>query len=81
MTPDAIRQARATLAEMWGLPNPVPAATLGRIIGLTTKNPGQRVLDWERGEPISGPAQFAIKALLDGYKPKTFYFFLRNTRS
>lgn len=69
MTGKDIRAARAKLGKMWVLDRPLHAAELGRLLRLKGRDPGETVLDWESGKPISGPASVAIEALLAGFWP------------
>jgi hypothetical protein len=69
VTPAQIRKARAQLGKMWGLDRPLHAAELGRVLGLKGRDPGESVLDWEGGKPVTGPVSRAIEAWLGGYRP------------
>ena len=69
MTGKDIREARAKLGAMRGLNRPLRASELGRLLRLKGRDPGESILDWERGKPITGPASVAIEALLAGYWP------------
>lgn len=70
MTGKDIRKARVTLGKMWGLDRPLHAAELGRALKLRGRDPGETVLDWESGKPISGPVERAIEAWLAGHTPR-----------
>jgi DNA-binding transcriptional regulator YiaG len=70
MTPAEVRDARATLGEMWGYGRPLYASELARALELTGRDPGRTVRDWEREERSpTGPARVAIRAFLAGYRP------------
>lgn len=65
MTPAQIRNARATLGKQWGLDRPLRAAELARVLGLTGRDPGRSVLDWEDGKTrITGPVSLAMWYML-----------------
>ncbi len=71
MTPDKIREARATLGQMWGLDRPLHMSELGRALRLRGRDPGATIRDWERGHTaITGPAAVAIEAMLEGFVPR-----------
>lgn len=71
MTPDQLRDARATLGQMWGLERPLRMTEMGRALRLVGRDPGESVRDWERGHtPISGPVSIAVEAMLAGFKPR-----------
>jgi len=72
LTGAQLRKARATLGSLWGLGRPLRAAELGRLLRLRGRDPGESVLDWEAGAPISGPVSVAIEMMLAGAKPPTF---------
>lgn len=73
MTGKDIRNARAKLGKMWGLDRPLHAAELGRLLGLKGARPGDSVLDWEAGAPVSGPVSISLWYMLKGdHKPPTF---------
>lgn len=69
MTGEQLREARAILGRMWGLPGPVPMAEMGRILRLQGRDPGATIRDWERGNGPTGPASVAIEMMLAGAKP------------
>lgn len=70
MTPDDLRDARATLGEMWGKGRPLHAAELGRALGLQGRDPGVTVLRYESGKStISGPVSGLIRHWLRGDPP------------
>ena len=70
MTPDQLRDARATLGHMWGLNRPLHMSELGRAIGLSGADPGQSVRDYERGKTIiSGPIGYLVALYLGGALP------------
>lgn len=70
MTPDQLRDSRATLGALWGLSRPLHMAELGRALKLKGRDPGAAVRDWERGHTaISGPVEVAVSAMLAGYRP------------
>lgn len=65
MSPEGIREARATLGALTGLGRPLHAAELGRMVGLAGRDPGLQVLRWESGKaPITGPVATAIESLI-----------------
>jgi hypothetical protein len=69
MTPADIRDARATLGQMWGYGRPLKASELGRALRLKAREPGETIRDWERGHSeITGPASVAIEAFLAGFR-------------
>lgn len=79
MTGEDIRNARATLGKMWGLGRPLHAVELGRLLGLKGSRPGETVLDWENGKPVSGPVAGMIWYMLQGkQRPPTFDEAIRN---
>ena len=70
MTPDQLRDARATLGQMWGLNRPLHMSELGRVLKLQGRDVGASVGGWERGDiPISGPVSVAVEAMLAGFRP------------
>ena len=70
MTGEELRNARATLGELWGLGRPLRKSELGRALGLGGKDPGQSVRDYESGATgISGPAAFLVRLYLRGVLP------------
>ncbi|MDB5523881.1 MAG: hypothetical protein JWM58_1644 [Rhizobium sp.] len=75
MTGNAMRDARATLGEMWGLDRPLKMSELGRALrlggrGQGRKDPGESIRDYERGKTtISGPVSVAIEMMLAGARP------------
>ena len=70
MTGDELRAARRTLGEAWGLGRPLHMSELGRVLGLTGRDPGQSVGDYESGKTrISGPLALAIELMLAGGRP------------
>jgi hypothetical protein len=70
MTPVELRAARARLGDMWGLGRPLKCSELGRAIGLSGRDPGQSIIDYERGKtPISGPIAFLVRVYLNGTLP------------
>ncbi len=78
MTGEELRHARARLGALWRLGRPVALTELGRILGLEGRDQGATVRDWERGKsPIRGPTALAVRAMLDGWRPKELETFLR----
>jgi len=69
MTPAELRDARATLGNMWGLNRPLHLSEMGRALRLKGRDVGVTVRDWERREGPTGPAAVAIDAMLAGYRP------------
>jgi hypothetical protein len=70
MRPEAVREARSRLGELWGFGRPLYAAELARALRLRGRDPGQTVLRWETGKaPVSGPASVAIEMMLAGAVP------------
>lgn len=69
MTAEEMRQARATLGEMWGFCRPLHMSELGRALRLSGKDPGQSIRDYERGATISGPVSACIDMWLRGALP------------
>lgn len=70
MTGDELRDARATLGEMWGLGRPLMMSELGRVLRLGGRDPGASIRDYERGKTrISGPMALALEMMLAGAKP------------
>lgn len=79
MTGNDIRNARAILGRKWGLDRPLHAAELGRLLGLKGDRPGETVLDWESGKPVSGPVAGMLWYMLNTkIKPPTFDEAIRN---
>lgn len=71
MTPADITAARAALGPMWGKSRPLLASELGRALGMTGRDTGRSILQWERGEATPHPAAIiAIRAMLAGYRPE-----------
>lgn len=71
MTPESLRDARATLGYLWGLNRPLRASELGRALKMQGRA-DETVLIWETGKrPVTGPASVAIQAMLDGWRPKS----------
>lgn len=77
MTGKDIRDARAKLGKMRGLGRPLHASELGRLLRLKGRDPGESILDWERGKPISGPASVALEMMLAGAEPPTWHEAIR----
>jgi len=70
MTGDDIRDARATIGQLWGLNRPLTMDEMGRALRLQGCDVGSSIRDWERGRtPISGPVQVAVEAMLAGFRP------------
>ena len=70
MRPEAVREARSRLGDLWGLGRPLRASELARALRLKGRDPGQTVLRWESGKaPVSGPASVAIEMMLAGATP------------
>jgi len=70
LTPDELRDARATLGEMWGLGRPLHASEMGRAVRLGGRDPGESIRDYERGKTaISGPLSVAVEMMLAGMLP------------
>lgn len=70
MTADDLRNARATLGEVWGLGRPITYAEMGRALRLTSQRSGDAVWRWETTTGPTGPASVAINAWLDGTRPR-----------
>ena len=71
MTGADITASRATLARLWGLPRPLTAAQLGRILQIERRDPGATVRLWETGRhPVPGPVQVALALMLAGARPE-----------
>lgn len=68
MTGAELRDARATLGQMWGLDRPLYASELGRALRLKGRA-DEAVMKWERGDGPTGPASVAIQMMLDGATP------------
>jgi hypothetical protein len=64
-----VREARATLGELWGFGRPLHRAELGRALRLTNRDPGETVATWEGSKGPSGPASVAIALFLAGALP------------
>lgn len=70
MTGDELRDARATLGEMWIKGRPLHAVELGRALRLGGRDPGESIRDYERGKTkISGPMSVAVEMMLRGSLP------------
>lgn len=70
MTPAQLRDARDRLGDMWGLGRPLKCSELARALGLSGRDPGQSVIDYERGKtPISGPIDRLVRVYLNGALP------------
>jgi hypothetical protein len=70
MSPDQLRNARATLGEMWGLGRPLHMSEMGRALRLGGRDPGESIRDYERGATrISGPVSVAVEMMLAGMIP------------
>jgi hypothetical protein len=70
MTPDQLRDARATLGQMWGKGRPLHGSELGRALRLGGRDPGESIRDYERGTTrISGPMSVAVEMMLAGQLP------------
>ena len=70
MTPDQLREARATLGVMWGLKRALNMAEMGRALRLGGRDPGRSIADYERGATeIGGPVSVAVEAMLAGFRP------------
>jgi hypothetical protein len=70
MTPEQLRDARATLGQMHGLGRPLHMSEMGLLLRLSGRDPGRSVRDWERGKTaISGPLSIAVEAMLAGFRP------------
>jgi DNA-binding transcriptional regulator YiaG len=78
MTGAEIREAREKLGMMWGVGEPLRPHELGRVIGLSSKQPGRTVRAWERGEQTpQGPVVVLIRTMLAGAHPPGLYRLLR----
>ncbi len=67
MTGDELRDARATLGELWGFGRPLYASEMGRALRLGGRDPGESIRDYERGKTaISGPVSVAVELMLGG---------------
>lgn len=70
MTADELRNARATLGQMWGLGRPLKMAEMGRALGLGGRDPGESIGDYERrATAISGPISCLVRVYLGGALP------------
>ncbi len=70
MTGPELRDARATLGEMWGKGRPLHMSELGRALRLGGRDPGASIRDYERGTTgISGPLSVAVSMMLRGAIP------------
>lgn len=70
MTPAEVTDARLAIGLAWGLKRPLQKAELGDLLGYINRDIGKAVSDWESGRTkVPGPAQVAIRALLDGWRP------------
>jgi len=55
---------------MWNLGRPLKASEMGRALGLSGRDPGQSVIDYERGKTaISGPISILVRVYLNGALP------------
>lgn len=82
MTPEQLREARATLGKMWGFGRPLNFTELGRALRLGGKDPGESGRDYERGKTkISGPMSVALLMMLAGAAPPDPLDDIRSTRS
>jgi hypothetical protein len=82
MTPEQLRDARATLGQMWGFGRPLNMTELGRALRLGGKDPGESVRDYERGKTkISGPMSVAVDMMLAGSQPPMSLEEIRTTRA
>ena len=73
MTGPELRDARATLAKMWNLEQPVSMADMGRLLRLKGRDPGATIRDWERRDGPTGPAAVAVHLMLAGALPPDFH--------
>lgn len=70
MTGSELNAARRALGELWGKDRPIFASELGRALRLGGRDPGQSILDYERGTTrISGPISVAVEMMLNGSLP------------
>ena len=70
LTPAELHTARAALGLMWGLGRPLKASEMGRALGLTGRDPGHSIIDYERGKtPIRGSTLRLIRVYLNGAVP------------
>jgi len=70
VTPAELHTARSTLGLMWGLGRRLKASELGRALGLTGRDPGQSIINYERGKtPIRGSTLRLIRVYLNGTLP------------
>lgn len=70
MTADQLRNARATLGQLWGLGRPLHMSEMGRALRLGGRDPGASIRDYERGKTkISGPMSVAVEMMLKGALP------------
>ena len=71
MNGDELRQARATLGELWGLGRALKMSEMGRALRLGGRDPGESIRDYERGKTsIGGPISVAVEMMLDGAMPR-----------
>lgn len=70
MTPDQLHEARRELGLKWGFGRPLHCTEMGIALGLSGKDPGQSVRDYERGATrISGPIAILVTLYLKGILP------------
>jgi len=69
MTPDQLRDARATLGAMWGLGRPLQMSEMGRALRIPGRDPGAAIAGYESGTRISGPMSVAVDMMLAGALP------------
>ena len=82
MTPDELRDARATLGELWGFGRPLNMTEMGRALRLGGNDPGESIRDYERNKTgISGPMSVAVDMMLAGAPPPDGLAKIRTTRT
>lgn len=80
MTAEDMKKARVTLGQAWGLGRPLRATEMGRACRLGGSDPGQSIIDYEKGATkISGPLSALVQVYLAGMTPPDGLGVLRKT--
>lgn len=70
LAPHEVREARATLGQMWGLGRDLHESELGLALELRADRAGDAIRHMEHHpHRVTGPASVAILAMLDGFVP------------
>ncbi len=81
MIGDEVRDARATLGQMWNFGRPLFCSELGRVVRLMGRDPRNTVKAWGDRGAIGGPASAAIQTRLNGALPPDGFLGMKGSRA